>query len=224
MSYRSTMSSSSLEVPRRHQPGKRSKLWRIVIVLATVGVAIGWLIWFLRTPDGLPTSTQSATGAGVVDQEVYVGMFAVGDDFDRTLQISEISVDVSPDDGVEVTPLICRNGSISVTTDADSYCEELDSAEDADFSDGDSIVLAVSASAPADVEIGRIEVSFRDGIRWGTEEAGIEGATLTFAEHTPGTVVPEVDPEDSTSERPDQDEEQERDDKDRKKERKGDTA
>ena len=62
-------------------------------------------------------------------------MFAVGDDFDRTIRISEISVDVSPDDDVEVTPLICRGGSLSFTTDADSFCPELDEPDDAEFSE-----------------------------------------------------------------------------------------
>ena len=31
------MSSSSLEVPRRQRPEKRSKLWRIVVILAEIG-------------------------------------------------------------------------------------------------------------------------------------------------------------------------------------------
>jgi hypothetical protein len=198
------MSSSSLEVPRRQQAEKRSKLWRIFIILATLGVAVGWLVWFLRTPEDLPTESGRVTDSGVVDQTVYVGMLAVGDDFDRTIRISEISVDVSPDDGVEVTPLICRGGSLSFTTDAESFCPELDEPEDAEFSSGDSIVLAVTSSTATEVEIGRIDVSFRDGVRWGTEEAGLEGATLTFVDHAPGTVEEETEPEDSTSERPEQ--------------------
>jgi hypothetical protein len=215
------MSSSSLEVPRRQRPAKRSKLWRIFIILATVGVAVGWAVWFVRTPGDLPTENRFAEGTGVVDQEVYVGMLAVGDDFDRTLRISEISVDVRPDDDVEVTPLICRHGSVSVTSDADSYCAALDDPDGADFSDGDSIVLAVSASAATEVEIGQIEISFREGIKWGTKAAGLEGATLTFAEHTPGTVEDDTEPDDTTSERPGQDDPADEDDKkkDKKKQK-----
>ncbi len=217
------MSSSSLEVPRRQQPEKRSKLWRIFIILATLGVAVGWLVWFLRTPEDLPTDSGRVTDSGVVDQTVYIGMLAVGDDFDRTIRISEISVDVSPDDGVEVTPLICRGGSLSFTTDAESFCPELDEPEDAEFSSGDSIVLAVTSSAATKVDIGRIEISFRDGIRWGTKEAGLEGATLTFADHAPGTV--EDEPEDTTSERPEQADPKDRDkDNKGKKDKQGDNA
>ena len=216
------MTSSSLEVPRRRQPEKRSRLWRLLVIAATLAVAVGWLVWFLRTPADLPTSDESAEGSGVVDQVVYVGMLAVGDDFDRTIRISEVGVDVTPDDGVEVTPLICRGGSVSVTTDVDTFCPELDDADDADFSDGDSIVLAVSTASAAEVEVGRIEISFRDGIRWGTKEAGLEGARLTFAEHTPGTVEKDTEPEDTTSERPDQDDDRTNRDKDREKGRERD--
>ncbi len=59
MSYRSTMSSSSLEAPRRQHSEKRSGLGRIVVILATIAVAVGWLVWFLRTPGDLPTSDRS---------------------------------------------------------------------------------------------------------------------------------------------------------------------
>ena len=58
-------------------------------------------------------------------------------------------------------------------------------------------MLAVSASEATEVEIGRIEISFRDGIRWGTKEAGLDGATLTFADHTPGTVEDDAEPDDT---------------------------
>lgn len=218
------MSSSSLEVPRRQQPEKRSKLWRIFIILATLGVAVGWLIWFLRTPEDLPTESGRVTDSGVVDQTVYVGMLAVGDDFDRTIRISEISVDVSPEDGVEVTSLICRGGSLSFTTDAESFCPELDEPEGAEFSSGDSIVLAVTSSTATEVEIGRMEVSFRDGIRWGTQEAGLEGATITFADHAPATVEEETEPEESTSERPEQADPQDDKDKKGQKNEEGDNA
>jgi len=195
------MSSSSLQVPRRSQPAKRARTWRFIAAAGVVILAVGWLIWFLRTPDDLPTSNRTAEGNGVVGQDVYVGMFAVGSRFDRTLVISEVKVDVKADGDVDVEPKICRGGTISVTTDATRFCSELEDPEGAEFSDGDSIVLVVSASAPDEVSIGRIEIFFREGIRWGNKEAGLKGATLTFADHTPGT-VDENDDGDNTTERP----------------------
>jgi len=224
------MSSSSLEVPRRQKPEKRSKLWRILVILATLAIAVGWLIWFLRTPDDLPTTDRSADGAGVVDQPLYVGMFAVGDGFDRTITITDIEVDVEADGDVEVTPQLCRDGSLSVTTDPSGWCPELEDPKDQEFTAGDSIVLVVTASEPADVEIDRLRISFRDGIRWGDKDAGLEGATLSFADHQPGTVVEE--PEDTTTERPESEPQKERDKKgkegdgkkDEKRDRKNDPA
>ncbi|KAA1426644.1 hypothetical protein [Nocardioides antri] len=218
------MSSSSLEVPRRSQPAKRSKMWRIAAIVGAVILVVGWVVWFLRTPDDLPTTDRTAEAKGVVGQEVYVGMLAVGDDFGRTLTISEVAVDVEADGDVEVTPQVCHDGSLSVTTDASGWCPELVDPEDAEFSDGDSIVLVVSADQPATVEIGRIEISFREGIRSGTKEAGLEGATLSFADHTPGTVEETPEPDDETGDRPGDDEQDEPKDEKKKKDRQGENA
>ncbi len=216
------MSTSSLEVPRRRRRAQQSKLWRIVAVVGVVVLVVGWAIWFLRTPDGLPISARTADGTGVVDQDIYVGMFAVGDDFDRTLRISEVKVPVEADGDVEVDAKICRGGTISVTSDAERFCDELDDPDGADFSEGDSIVLVVSASEPVDVTIGRIEISFRDGIRWGTKEGGLDGATLRFDDHTPGTVKDDDQSDDSTTPRPEQDDKNGNKDRHGKKDKKRD--
>ncbi|MDZ5623518.1 hypothetical protein [Nocardioides bizhenqiangii] len=218
------MSSSSLEVPRRQRPEKRSQWWRVLVIVATVAVAVGWLIWFLRTPDDLPTSSGTVDDVGVVGQEVYIGMLAVGDDFERTINISDVEVDVTADGEVDVEPMLCRGGSVSVTTDAAPFCPELDPVEGAELSDGDSIVLVVSAAEPTEVEIGRIEISFREGIKWGTKAAGIDGATLTFVEHDPGTVVEDTEADESTSERPDQEDPTDREKKKERKDRTGNNA
>lgn len=196
------MSSSSLEVHRRPKPEKRSKLWRFVVIGAAVVLVVGWLIWYLRTPDDLPLSDRTVSDSGVVGQELYVGMFAVGDEFDRTLRISEITVDVDSDGETIVEPKICRDGSLSVTTDASGFCSALDDPTDADFSAGDSIVLVVTASEPTEVSIGRLEISFREGIRWGTKGAGYEGAVLSFAEGAPADVDEDTTSDDTTTERP----------------------
>lgn len=191
-------------------------------MVGTVALVVTWILWYVRTPDGLPTTPRAADGAAVVGQELSVGMFAVGDDFDRTLAVSGVSVDVESDADVEVTPKICRGGTVSVTTDAERFCPELEDVEGADFSDGDSIVLVVSASEPTDVEIGRIEISFREGLQWGTKEAGLEGATLSFADHDPGTVEESPETDESSGDRPGDDEDDEQRDKDRQTDRKKD--
>lgn len=189
-------------MPQRARRARRSRLPWILTAVGIVALVVAWAIWYVRTPDALPTSTRTVSDSGAVGQEVYVGMFAVGDDFDRTVHISKVDVDVSPGDGVEVEPLICRNGSISITTDAAASCEDLVTAEDADFSDDDSIILSVTASKPGTVEIGRLEVSFSDGLKRGTDPAGIAGATLVFAQGDPGVAPSDTSTDDGPSERP----------------------
>ena len=212
------MSSSSLEVPRRQRPEKRSKLWRILVILATLAVAVGWLVWFLRTPDDLPTSTAIVEGR-------------------RGRRPGPSTSACSP----SATTSTGRSGSPRSRSTSTPDDERRGHAADLprrqpqlhhrrrqllprarrrrrtpSSPSGDSIVLVVTASEPTEVEIGRIEISFRDGIRWGTKEAGIDGATLTFADHEPGTVEEDTEPEDPTSERPEQDDPKDRD-KDKKK-------
>lgn len=222
------MSSSSLEVPRRPRPEKRSRAWRILTIVAALLLVALWVVWYLRSPDDLPTSARTAEGKAVVGQEVYVGMLAVGDGFERTLHISDVTVEVETNGEVEVSPKLCPGGSLSVTTDASGWCPELEDVEGADLTAGDSIVLVVSAAEPAEVEIGRIEVSFREGIRSGTKAAGLEGASLTFAEHDPATVEETPDSEGELGERPGGDDEEPNDDRrdkdDKQREREGRNA
>lgn len=212
------MPSSSLEMTHRPRSARRSRWWRILAVVGALALAVGWFVWFLRTPEELPVSTNTIEDQGVVDQELYVGMFAVGDGFDRTITISDVRVDVDADGDVEVTPLVCRGGSLRVTPDADPFCSEIVDVDGAEFSGGDAIVLSVSASEPTEVTIGRIEVSFSEGIRSGTTAAGIARATLTFADHTPATIEDAPDSEDSVTERPESVPEK-KDDRDRSKEK-----
>lgn len=198
------MSSSSLEVPRRQRPAKRSKIWRIAAILGALVLVAGWVLWFVRTPDDLPVTSDTVTERGVVDRTLYVGMFAVGDSFDRTIRISEVTVDVESEGDVEVTPQICRDGTISVTTDPIGSCTTLDDPEDAEFGPGDSIIVAVTAAEPTTVSIGRLKISFRDGLHWGTKEAGLANASLTFADHVPLPVEDDLETENPPTERPEQ--------------------
>ena len=86
-------------------------------------------------------------------------------------------------------------------------------------------MLVVSAAEPTEVEIGQVEISFREGIKWGTKPAGIDGATLSFVDHDPAPVEEDTEADDPTSERPGQDDEKDRDkNRDKKKDREGGTA
>ncbi|WP_183094253.1 hypothetical protein [Nocardioides stalactiti] len=218
------MVSSSLEVSRkRPRRAKRSKWRRYLAILAAVALAVGWAVWFVRTPNDLPISSQRVDDRGVVGQDKYISMLAVGDGFERTLQVSEVQVDVGSDGEVSVEPLVCSGGSFSVTTDASMFCSDLREATDFEFTAGDSIILRVSAAEPTVVEIGRIAIAFREGVRMATKEAGIAGVTLDFAAHDPADVeVPEPDA-DTTTERPEQSEPGEQKD-DKKDDKTNDTS
>ncbi|MEZ0580464.1 hypothetical protein [Nocardioides sp. MH1] len=218
------MSSRSLEMPQRAKRAQRSRLPWILTVLAIIALAIGWAVWYVRTPGGLSTSDRTVEDSGVVGQTLYIKMYGVGDDFDRTLRLTDVSIDVSPSDGVEAKAMVCVDGSISVTTDPTGQCKKLEDAEDAEFSDNDSIVLAVTASQAGTVEIGQLDVSFRDGIKWGSDRAGIAGAELTFAESTPGTVDDSSSTDGDTGERPGQDDKPGKTDKHKPKDRKKDSG
>lgn len=210
-------------MPRRSEPSKRSRLWWVLTVIGIFFLAVGWAVWFLRTPDGLSTTRRTVEGNGVVGEDLYVGMWAVGDNFDRTIKITDIDVDVDADGDVTVEPKLCTGGTISVTTDAESFCTGLVDADGAEFTSGDSIVLVVTAAEPTTVMLGRLSVSYRDGIRWATRSAGLAGATLVFAEGDPGVAPSDSSSDSQPSERPSGDEKGDKgDDKDRKKDRKGD--
>lgn len=207
------MSSRSLEVPRRPRPAERSRWWRVSAIVGVLALVVGWVLWYVRTPDELAITFRTATVSGVVAAPVYVGMFAAGDDFGRTLHVSEVVVSASDDD-IAVTPLLCRGGTVGVTTDPAQFCDELIDPEGAELGGGDSILLEVSADAPTEVTIDRIEISFREGLRWGTEEAGLGSVTVTFADRPAPPVDGETESQFEPTERPDRD-----GDKDRKKKR-----
>ncbi len=68
-----------------------------------------------------------------VDQPIYVGVFTAGSDFDRTLDLSGVKVHTTSNTDVSVTPLLCRGGTVGVTTDPESFCADLVNPEGAAF-------------------------------------------------------------------------------------------
>lgn len=196
-------STSSLQVPRRRGPVRHRKLWTIAAIVGVLALVIGWAVWYLRTPDDLPTSSRRLDGSAVVGQPLYVAMFTAGQGFDRSIEITDVVVDVDSGTEAEVIPRLCRGGSPPVTTDVSAWCPDLSEIVGADLDIGDSIVLMVTVDEPADVTLGRLQLSFKEGLRSGSEEAGVAGASLSFAENDPG-VPPPPEPDDGTmgSDRP----------------------
>jgi hypothetical protein len=152
-----------------HEAGlevRRSRGWLALwaVPLAAL-VAVG--AWYATHPEPLPRSDEAVTASTPVDVPVYIGIFTPTG---RTLDISGVRVRQSGDAAVGV--LVCRDGTLSVTTDPDTFCTLLDDALGAELTPRDQLLLSVSATAPGPVSIDRVEVSYRDGLQWGTDEAG----------------------------------------------------
>ena len=158
----------------RHPPRNMRRDPRFVeAVLAITGllvVALG--AWYVNTPTPLPVAPNTIQAATPVDQPVYVGVFAPSAAFGRMLTLSGIKVSTTSNTELSVVPLLCRGGTLGVTTDPTRFCDELVNPEGERFGPGDDIVLEITGDRSAVAVIDRIRVGFREGLRWGTEEAG----------------------------------------------------
>ena len=151
------MSQPALTVrPRRHTRA---------VVGGTVAAALAALgVWYVNSPSDLPTSDEAVNASGTTDRPLYVGMFAPGSDFDRTLHLSGVKVHTTANTQVEVVPHLCLDGSVSVTTDPAAFCRELVNPEGRTLEAGDSIVLEVSSDETAIAVIDPIRLGFREGL------------------------------------------------------------
>lgn len=145
---------------------RRSRAWLALWALP-VAALVAVSAWFATHPEPLPTSDEAVTASTPVDVPVYIGVYSPTG---RTLDISEVRVRQSGNAAVDV--LVCREGTVGVTIDPDTFCNGLEDAAGTELSSGDELLLRVSATAPGPVSIDRVEVSYRDGLQWATEEAG----------------------------------------------------
>jgi hypothetical protein len=174
---------SSLELPARPRSRQQSRIRRVAVTAAVVLIPASWLVWYVNTPSELPVAAREISDTAVSGQSVYVGMFTAPNGFDRTLHVSGVKVHtVATTTEVEVTPLLCRGGTVTVTTAPDVFCAELVNPEGEPFTDGDTILVDVRADQPAAVVVERIEIGFREGIRSGTLPAGIRRAGITVVQ------------------------------------------
>lgn len=169
----------SLGAPRVPRPSFQSKTWRIAIVTVAVLMLIGWFAWYATTPEDLPTDTKTMSASGVVGTPLYVGMFSASDDFGRTLRISGVQVHATTSADMDVTPVLCRRGTVGVTTQPEQFCAELVNPEGARMVGGDSIVLKIVSDEPVVAVIDRIRIAYREDVRWDTQPAGHQQAIVT---------------------------------------------
>jgi len=156
---------TSLELTRRP---------RLALIGGLVVLALALVLALVRasSPGDLPTTDVSVTASTPVDQPVYIGVFTASADFGRTLDLSGVKVHTTSNTDVSVTPLLCREGAVGVTTDPEPFCSALVNPEGETFTAGDSIVLQVTSDEPALAVVDRVRLGFREGLQWGTLPAG----------------------------------------------------
>jgi len=159
----------------------QSRGWRIALLAMSLALVLGWLAWYAATPERLPTTKKVVNANGVVGTPLYVGMFAAPADLGRTIRIAGVKVHTTSDVELTVTPLLCRRGTIGVTTQPAQFCADLVNPEGERLVGGDSIVVKVESDHAALAVVDRIRIAYREDIRWDTQPAGHQQAIVTIA-------------------------------------------
>lgn len=146
--------------------------WRgITVALAAGSVLLVTVSWWLTHPSDLPLRDGHVTAVTTPDRAVYVGMVS-GAEIDRTLRLGGVHVRTESTVPVEVVPLLCRGGSVSVTSDATPFCSDLVDPTGQQLRPGDSLVVRVTGEEAGAAYVGRMSLAFRSGLQVGTQPAG----------------------------------------------------
>jgi hypothetical protein len=165
-----TADTSALEV--RRSRGSRVALG-VVVAVALTGLAA----WFVTHPAAPPTSEADLRASVPAGRSLYLGVYTPSAGSGRTLHLSRVGVRNTGDAVVEA--LVCRNGALGVTTAPDSFCRSLVPARGTALTTDDQLVLRVTSSSEGTVRVSRPRLTYRDGVQWGTHDAG-HRATVTF--------------------------------------------
>ena len=176
-----TGTGTGLDSPPLPRPSLSAKAWRYLAVALAVVLGAAWLVWYALTPEHLPTSDKTVSASGVVGQPLYIGMFAPTKEFGRTIRISGVRVHTTADVKLKVTPLLCRRGTVGVTTKPEQFCAELVNPEGQRLTGADSVIVRVESDVAALAVIDRITIAYREDIRWDTQPAGYHQALVTIA-------------------------------------------
>lgn len=172
---------TGLGVTRVPRPSFQSRGWRITGGVAAGALAVGWFTWYAMTPQELSTTTSTISATGVVGTPVYFGMYAPGKDFDRTIRIRGVKVHATTSADMTITPLLCRRGTVGVTTQPDEFCADLLDPAGERLTSDDSIVLKVESAMPVTAVVSQLEVAYREDLRWDTQPAGAGQAIVSIS-------------------------------------------
>lgn len=146
--------------------------WRgIAVGLAAGGALLVVGSWWVTHPPDLPVRDGHVTAVTTPGRPVFVGLFN-GVETDRTLRIGGVHVHTDATVPVTVEPLLCRGGSVSVTSDAATFCRDLVDPTGEQLQPGDSILVRVIGQQAGAAFVGRISLTYRSGPRVATQPAG----------------------------------------------------
>lgn len=178
MPYAPAMPEDSTRPALRVTPG--TLLRRLVLVVAAIaGLLFVW--WFVTSPSSLPTRPGHVTAVTTTGRPVYVGVWTTDADFGRTLDVAGVRLRAEATVEVDLEPLLCRGGSVGVTSDPAPFCRELLDPAGAQLRAGDSLLVRLVADEPGAVYLDRPAIAFREGPRWGNREAGTEAVLAVVA-------------------------------------------
>lgn len=127
--------------------------------------------WWATHPADLPVRDGHVTAVTTPGRPVYVGVYSGAAD-SRVLRIGGVHVRTDATVPVDVRPLLCLGGSVSVTSDAAIFCREVIEPDGQHLGPKDSVVLEVTGDEAGAAFISRVSVTFRSGLRVGTSPAG----------------------------------------------------
>lgn len=152
--------------------GVRRSRWRTVTAVAAFAVLLVALgSWWATHPSDLPVREGHVTAVTTPGRPVYVGM-VTGSEVGRVLRLGGVHVTTEATVPVEVEPLLCRGGSVSVTADAAAFCVDLLDPTGEQLRPGDSLVVEVSAEEAGAAYVSQLTLAFRAGLQVGRQPAG----------------------------------------------------
>lgn len=144
--------------------GAGSGRWRRLAWLGVAIALVAGLAWYVTHPEPLPPSDGHVETTTRLGTTIFVGI-PTG----RDLTVRSWEIDLGHGDA---DLLVCRDGSIGVTTSPDSFCSSVVEAEGAHLDANDSLVLGVSSTNYALVVGGPLHIAWREGIQLGEQDAG----------------------------------------------------
>ena len=147
--------------------------WRSLAVgLVAAALLLVTVSWWATHPADLRVREGHVTAVTTPGRAVYVGMVS-GAEVDRTLRLGGVHVRTEATVPVEVVTLLCRGGSVSVTSDADTFCADLLDPTGQQLRPGDSLLVRVTGQDAGAAYVGRLTLAFRSGLQVGSRPAGI---------------------------------------------------